>query len=91
MTIMEYKCKKAGLPTETTKTAGPSSKITFLGMELDTVARVVRLPCEKLQELQELLDTWHGKKNRIKKDQQSIVGLLNHTCKAVHSVHKKVN
>jgi len=49
-------------------------------MELDTAAGVIRLPADKLRELQELLDTWHSKKECITKDLKSIVGLLNHTC-----------
>ena len=46
---------------------------------------MIRLPADKLRALQELLDTWHSKKNCIKKDSQSIVGLLNNACKAVRS------
>ena len=85
LSIMDSTCDKAGLPIERSKTAGPASRIAFLGMELDTVAGVIRLPADKLRALQELLDTWNGKKNCIKKDLQSIVGLLNHACKAVRS------
>ena len=62
MAIMESTCYKAGLPIEPSKSAGPTSKITFLGMELDTVAGVIRLPADKLHELQGLLNAWHGKK-----------------------------
>ena len=62
MTIMERTCERAGLPIEITKTSGSYSKITFLGMKLDTVAGVMRLPHDKLEELQGLLDTWHGKR-----------------------------
>ena len=85
MEIMESTCYKAGLPIEPSKTAGPSSKITFLGMELDTVAGVIRLPNDKLSELQELLNTWHRKTNCIMKDLKSIMGLLSYTYKAVRS------
>ena len=86
MAIMEGTCYKAGLRIEPSKSAGPT-KITFLGMELDTVAGVIRLPADKLHELQELLNAWHGKKGCTMKDLKSIVGLLNHACKTVHSRH----
>ena len=44
ITIMEHTCEDASLPIEHTKTVGPVSTITFLGMELDTEAGVIRLP-----------------------------------------------
>jgi len=55
MAIMEHTCKDTGLSIEYTKTIGPVSTITFLGMELDTEAGVIRLPQDKLCNLQELL------------------------------------
>lgn len=85
MTIMERACEDAGVPIEHAKTVGPVSTITFLGMELDTKAGVIRLPQDKLNNLQELLQIWRGKKTCLKRDLQSIVGLLNHACKAVRS------
>jgi len=42
------------------------------------------------QELQKLLDIWHGKRS-VMKNLQCIVWLLNLICKTVSSVYKKVN
>jgi len=44
MTIAERTYGDAGLPIEHTKTVDLVSTITFLGMELDTEAGVIRLP-----------------------------------------------
>ena len=40
-----------GIPIAWNKLEGPSSVLTFLGIELDTVQGITRLPTQKLQEL----------------------------------------
>ena len=43
-------CHDYGTPIEEAKCEGPSTVITFLGMELDTVALEICLPADKLKE-----------------------------------------
>ena len=38
MALMHEICSRAGLPLEPLKTQGPLHTITFLGIELDTIA-----------------------------------------------------
>lgn len=45
---------KLGVPVVKSKTGGPATSITFLGIDLDTSAMIVRLPREKLHCLQRL-------------------------------------
>ena len=45
-------CARLGVPIVAHKTEGPAYVITFLGIEVDTVAQEVRLPMEKLRRLQ---------------------------------------
>jgi len=45
-------CQELGVPIATHKTEGPSTTMTFLGIELDTVAMTLRLPREKVCRLQ---------------------------------------
>ena len=49
--IMHEVCNTLGMPTEPDKDEGPATVLSFLGLELDTVAREVRLPWEKVQRL----------------------------------------
>ena len=56
------------VPIAPEKLAGPSTVLTFLGVELDTRALIVRLPDEMLRELV----TVSGKKSCLKKDPQSL-------------------
>jgi len=51
MKIMEATCTLAGLPIEPAKSVGPASCLTFLGIELDSVEGLLRLPQEKLQNI----------------------------------------
>ena len=83
-------CARVGLPVAPGKTEGPTTRLTFLGIEIDTVANEVRLPSEKLQRLQSELEHWMGRgKNRTprrsgtKRDLLSLIGLLTHAAKVV--------
>ena len=53
---LQYQCNRLGVPIA--ETEGPSSYLVFLGIEIDTVARELRLPADKLQKLQTLLQQW---------------------------------
>ncbi|XP_065840188.1 uncharacterized protein [Oscarella lobularis] len=44
-------CKKLGVPDAMHKVEGPASTLTFLGIEFDTVAGVLRLPEDQLHRL----------------------------------------
>jgi len=46
-------CLNMGVPVADHKTEGPSTVLVFLGIELDTINRTLRLPEEKLCRLQE--------------------------------------
>ena len=55
-------CDTLGIPVAKHKVEGPSTCLSFLGIELDTQALQLRLPPEKLSRLQSLIKTWQGKK-----------------------------
>ena len=49
--LMHDTCVMLGLPVEAEKDEGPATSITFLGIEIDSVATDIRLPQEKLTRL----------------------------------------
>ncbi len=55
------------------KTVGPSTCITFLGILIDTEAFELRLPTEKLARLQELVQSWCGRKACTRRELESLV------------------
>ena len=80
---MECTCTMLGMPVKPSKTEGPATTISFLGLELDTRELVLRLPVDKLDRLQASLASWRGKKHGKKRDLLSLIGLLSHACKAI--------
>lgn len=69
-------CDRLGLPIATDKTEGPATKLTFLGIELDTVTMTGSLSDEKLTYLHALLRDWEGRESATIKEVQSLEGAL---------------
>lgn len=83
--IMRRVFAEANLPTEPDKDKGPATVINFLGIELDTNKLEVCLPPEKLAQLKISLEKWQGWKACKKRELLSLIGSLNHACKAVRA------
>ncbi len=83
MTAFKETCQWLGMPLDESKEEGPSEVLTFLGLVIDTVKMEVRLPQEKLSELRGLLRKWRGMKSCRRRDLESLVGSLNHACRAI--------
>ena len=73
-------CQNLGVPVADHKTEGPSTSLVFLGIEVDTVSRTLRLPSEKLCRLQQEIKSWVGRRSCRKKALLSLIGQLQHAC-----------
>ena len=51
-------CKSLGLPLNAKKCEGPATTLVVLGIELDSVTQIARLPMEKLAALRQLIREW---------------------------------
>ena len=76
-------CADIGIPIAPDKTVQPTQVITFLGLELDSVAMEVRLPVHKLNRCIALIETCLKKAKIQLKPLRSITGTLNFACGAV--------
>ena len=78
-------CADLGVPMAQSKTEGPTTCLTFLGLELDTVALTAKLPRKKLDELLRLTKEWVEEvdKKRTLHELQSLQGKLNFACQVV--------
>ena len=76
-------CERIGVPIKAEKTVQPSTVITFLGIELDSVSRVARLPQAKLNKIQRSIEVLMRKTTVSLKDVQSVIGLLNFACQVI--------
>lgn len=58
------------------KVVDPTQRLTFLGIEIDTMAMCKRLPCDKMLALKETLLIFSHRKRATKKQLQSLAGSL---------------
>lgn len=70
-------CVELGVPMAAKKTEGPTTCLTFLGIELDTIRMRARLPDDKLADLRRLTEVWVSKSTATVKELQSLAGVLN--------------
>ena len=72
-----------GVPLAEEKTEGPTEVLCFLGLELDSVDMVVRIPMDKIVELIGKIDMVLHKEKVTLKQMQSLIGSLNFCCRAI--------
>ena len=72
-----------GIPLAPGKIEGPTTCLTFLGIELDSHQMTARLPPAKLSELLALTKLWTDKKTCSRKELESLIGKLSHACYVV--------
>lgn len=67
-----------GLPLHSQKCLGPASYMVVMGIELDTTAKIARLPSDKFSSIQDLLSQWSTRRCWKIKEPQLLIGLLDH-------------
>lgn len=67
-----------GLPLHSQKCLGPASYMVAMGIELDTTAKIARLPSDKFSSIQDLLPQWSTRRCWKIKEPQLLIGLLDH-------------
>ena len=78
-------CRSLGVPIAAHKLEGPSTVLSFLGIQIDTARGILRLPPEKLGRLKVMVAAWQHKKSCKKRELLSLVGQLQHACRVVRS------
>ena len=76
-------CADLGVPLAMDKLEGPSTRLTFLGIEVDMGEGVLRLPQDKLARLRAALGRWSDRRSCTKRELQSLIGTLQHACRVV--------
>ena len=75
--------QKIGLPINSKKTVYPTTTITFLGLELDTVMFEIRLPNDKLVNLKQQISKLQNRRSVTLVELQSLILMLNFACNVV--------
>ena len=66
------------------KVISPTQRVTFLGLELDSLSMSLRLPADTLERLQCLVTRFSQQVSASKRQLQSLAGSLNFACHVVH-------
>ena len=74
---------RLGLPLHPDKCTGPTTCLVFLGIELDSVRQLARLPLEKFTATLELLQRWAAKRWCTRTELESLIGSLHHVSKVI--------
>ena len=72
-----------GIPLHPDKLEGPSTRLTVLGIELDSLQLQACLPQDKFDRILALLNSWSHKHHCTRKELESLIGNLQHACKVV--------
>lgn len=72
-----------GIPLHPDKLEGPSTCLTVLGIELDSMTLQARLPQDKFDRIDALLESWSLKQHCTRKELESLIGNLQHACKVI--------
>ena len=76
-------CAQISFPVSHHKTVGPTTNLTFLGIEINTIEGILSLPEEKMSRLHDSLMSWKDRKSAPKRDFQSLLGHLSHASSVV--------
>ena len=76
-------CQELGVPVAVHKTEGPSSQLTFFGIQLDSVRVELSLPPTKLARITAVIGEWTAQKAATKLQLQSLIGTLSHAATVV--------
>ena len=76
LSMLLQMCATLGIQVAPEKTVTPTPFITFLGIEIDSIAQQLRLPAEKMARILKMLRSWSSKKNATKKKKISSLWLV---------------
>ena len=76
-------CSYLGIPMAPDKTVGPSTTLSFAGIELDSLSMEARLPRDKIHKCTALISQFLRRKKVTLQELQSLLGLLNFACAVV--------
>lgn len=76
-------CSELGVPINDKKTEGPCTRLSFLGLGIDTIDKVIFIPDNKVAELRSKLSSITSSKKVTLKEMESLCGSLNFFAKAI--------
>ena len=81
--ILLSKCTMLGVPLAEDKIEGPETRLTFLGIEIDSERQIASLPSTQLSKIKDKLCKWSSKKAATRRELKKLLGLLSFACKVI--------
>ena len=85
MDAFKHICQELGVPLADNKTVGPTTLLTFLGLLIDTVNMIVKIPVDKVERLKFGINLILNSNKMKVKDFESIIGLMAFCARAIPS------
>ena len=79
--------RRLGFSINWNKVVGPSTCLTFLGVQIDTISMSLSLPSDKLCEFSDLLCSFMGKKRASRKQLETLIGKLSWASQVIQGGH----
>ena len=76
-------CADLGVPLAMDKLEGLVPCLTFLGIKIDTMAGVLRLPQDKFKCMRATLGQWSSRRVCKRRELESLIGTQQHACKVI--------
>eukprot|EP00731_Ephydatia_muelleri_P013543 Em0007g853a len=80
-------CDTLGVPVAFDKLEGPASRLTFLGITLDSSTQQLSLPLDKQEDILHCIRGWGGRHKATKRELLSLIGKLSFAAKVVPAGH----
>ena len=86
MDILTELLTNLGFDISWNKCVKPTQKLSFLGINLDSVSGTMSIPPSKLQETIHIASLWHNKQKATKREIQSLIGRISWIAKCVKAI-----
>ena len=80
LVIMTQTCVDLGFTLNPSKLVHPSTCLTLLGIEIDSIRQETRIEASRLNDTLAVLAAWEGRSHCTKRQLQSLLGTLNFIC-----------
>lgn len=74
---------KLNIPLSLKKTVGPTTRLEYLGIILDSETMVAQLPVDKIERILQAINSFCERKSCTKRELLSLLGHLNYACRVI--------
>ena len=84
LALMLDTCDRSGFSVQPSKTQGPSRSLDFLGINIDTINKQLKLGPDRLDEIRDEVSDWLQRSECTKRELLSVIGKLSFCSRVIH-------